>query len=204
MKRFTLFFLPILLGSFLNITAQHIEPVQITQGSISVFRVSPEPETIVASWSIGGDNASSISTHSPFRIGTMPTFFSNRQAANAIFVVEPSTETRGDMHYSSVGFINVPLAFADAPLSTRFEIRFDDFRVPKFPKTGPPNNAEIIVPFTVTGRVSAFGLQPTPYAILSVNGSGRARLIFSRLNNGGQRVKLTYAFFGFGTQAPQG
>lgn len=104
--------------------------------------------------------------------------------------------------YYTVSFSNIFLAQPENPLSTHFEIRLDDFRVPKFPKNGSPGDMEIIVPFTVTGRVSAFSSSPTPYIVLPVNGSGRARLKFSRLNNNWQRVQLTNAFFGFGTQSP--
>lgn len=203
MKLFKLFFLLILFGSFFNVMAQPVEPMQITQGSIQVSRHPfPELQQIATEWSIGGSNSSSALTSNWYRNGTMPTFFSNRQAANYIYVIEPSVEARGTIVYYTVSFSNVLLAQAENPLSTRFEIRLDDFRVPKFPKTGSPSDMEVIVPFTVTGRVSAFSLNPTPYIALPVNGSGRARLKFRRLNNGGQRVQLTNAFFGFGTQAP--
>jgi len=204
MKLFKLFFLLVLFGSFLNIMAQPVEPMQITQGSIQVSRHPFYPEQQIATeWSIGGSNSYSLLTSNPYRIGTMPTFFSNRQAANYIYVIEPSVEARGTIHYYTVTSSNTLLAHPNnQPLSTRFEIRLDDFRVPKFPKTGSPSDVEVIVPFTVTGNVSSFSLNPTPIIVLPVNGSGRARLKFRRLNNGGQRVQLTNAFFGFGTQSP--
>lgn len=203
MKLFKLFFPLILFGAFLNVAAQQVEPMQITQGSIQVSRHPfPELQQIATEWSIGGSNSSSALTSNWYRIGTMPTFFSNRQAASYIYVIEPSTEARGTIVYYSWSCTNCLLAQPENPLSTRFEIRLDDFRVPKFPKIGSASDVEVIVPFTVTGRVSAFSLNPTPLIALPVNGSGRARLKFRRLANGGQRVQLTNAFFGFGFQAP--
>ena len=181
MKPFKLFFLLILFGASLNVMAQQAEPMQITQGYIQVSRHPFYPEEQIATeWSIGGSNSYSFLTGNPYRIGTMPTFFSNRQVANYIYVIEPSTEARGTIAYYTVSFSNILLAQAENPLSTRFEIRLDDFRVPKFPKNGSSDDVEVIVPFTVTGNVSAFSQSPTPYIVLPVNGSGRARLKFSR------------------------
>jgi hypothetical protein len=204
MKLFKSFFLLILFGSFLNITAQPVEPMHITQGSIQVSRHPyPELQQIATEYSIAGSNSSSALTSNWYRTGTMPTFFSNRQAANYIYVFEPSTEARGTIIYYSWSCSNCLLAHQDnQPLSTRFEIKLDDFRVPKFPKTGTAEDVEVIVPFTVTGQVSVFSLNPIPNAVLPVNGSGSARLKFRRLNNGGRRVQLINAYFGFGTQFP--
>lgn len=102
MKLFKLFFLLILFGSVLSIVAQQVEPMQITQGSIQVYKHPfPELQQIAAEWSIGGSNSSSYLTDNPYRIGTMPTFFSNRQTANYIYVIEPSREARGIINYYS-------------------------------------------------------------------------------------------------------
>ena len=202
MKLFKLFFLFILFGQFLNVTAQQVEPMQITQGYIRSFKTASEPDRIDVQWAIGGANSSSSISSNDVQPGTMPALFSNRLATNYIYVIEPWAEARGFIQYYSWSCANCLVAQAGNLLSTRFEIRLDDFRVPKFPKNGPSDDVEIIVPFTVTGRVSAFGSSPTPYIALPVNGSGRARLKFSRLNTGWQRVQLTNAFFGFGTQAP--
>ena len=169
MKLFKLFFLLILFGSVLNIVAQQVEPMQITQGSIRVYRHPfPQLQQIATEWSIGGSNSSSSLTSNWFRVGTMPTFFSNRLAANYIYVIEPSTEARGIIVYYTWSCTNCLLAQSENPLSTRFEIRLDDFRVPKFPKLGSPSDIEVIVPFTVTGRVSAF--KSKPYAHYRLTG----------------------------------
>jgi hypothetical protein len=204
MKLYNLIVWLFLFSAVLNVAAQQVEPKQIDQGSIQISKYSSVPETeINVTWAFSGNSFSSSLTSGPRRPGVMPTLLANRPLANYTIIAEPSDEARGNIVYHTVSFTNSLLWRQSEPLSTRFELKLDNFRVPRFPKVDPPAYIDVYVPFTMTGRVSSVGLEGTPpYIVIPVTGSGQARLRFQRIAGAWQRVQLTNAYFSFSPTAP--
>lgn len=200
MKFPKLTFLFILLNVSLSVAAQ----TQITQGRFEVSRrlLDPPPQNLI-NWTVGDGNFfSSLSQHYQSRKDI--SFFSNQLIAGYTYVIEPSPEARGVVAIHTVACKGAPLAHPNQPLSTRLEMSLGTFRAPKFAKiSSPPNFVEMIVPFTLTGRVSCLsGSEGQLGFTVPVTAAGNARLRFIRNINGWRRVTLTSAYFGIGTDSP--
>jgi hypothetical protein len=200
MKMFKLTFLFILFNAVLTVAAQ----TQLTAGRFEVSRrlLDPPPQNII-DWTIGDGNFfSSLDQHYQSRKDI--SFFSNQQVTGYTYVIEPSPEARGVVAIHTAACKGAPLAHPNQPLSTRLEMSLGTFRAPKFPKISSQTNfVEIIVPFTLAGRVSCLsGSEGQLGFTVPVTAAGNARLRFIRNINGWRRVTLTSAYFGIGTSSP--
>ena len=181
----------------LTVTAQ----TQITQGSIGVSSrpyTYPSPGTSTV---LGFRNNLVVIFNDQTSSAALP-FFSNRTVLGLTYAIQPASTTRGDILQNGSGCVNLFFTHPNVPLSTRLDISFADFRVPKFPKSSTQNSVEVIVPFTMTGRVSCVSGGGDFILSIPVTGAGNARLRFTRVDSNWKRVYLTYTNYEFGTSSP--
>jgi hypothetical protein len=195
--RFVLFIA--LFGAALSVAAQPETP--ITQGSIQVLS---DPYTVAAPkinlrFSFSQNINAGITSTGPIGGSALP-FTSNQAMSGFTYTLAAPPTAQGTLD-TCIGW----LAHPDQPLSTQLTIKLGDFRIPNFPKApwNPNQIVEIIVPFTMTGRISCLGDTGGISRTNQVSGEGRARLRFKRVDTFyWRRVYLTDAFYGFGTSAP--
>lgn len=200
MKLLKLTFLFILFNAALTVTAQ----TQLTAGTFEVSRrlQDPPPQNII-DWRVGNGNFfSDLNQHYQSRKDI--SFFSNQQITGYTYVIVPSPEARGVVAINGGSCKGAQMAHPNQPLSTRLEMSLGAFRAPKFAKiSSQPSFVEMIVPFTLTGRISCLtGTEGELAFTIPVTAAGNARLRFIRNINGWKRVTLSRAYFGIGIDSP--
>jgi len=197
MKLIKIIFFIVLFNLALTVTAQ----TPITQGSIQVSS-SPYTHPSQSISTVLGFTNNLVVRFNDQTSGTALPFFSNRTVTGFTYTIQPASTTRGDILQNGSGCVNLFFTHPNVPLSTRLDFSLADFRVPKFPKSSTQNSAEIIVPFTMTGRVSCVSGSGDFILTILVTGAGNARLRFTRVDSNWKRVYLTYTNYEFGTSSP--
>jgi len=203
MKLIKITFLIVLLILPFTASAQ----ITLTSGTIEVYSSNNEAVNPTETQKRFGISSSPVGFQAFSNYGReiepLLSFFSNRLVSGAKYNFTISPEARGSIIHGASGSScqNFALSHPNQPLSTQFEISFADFQTPKFRK-GSSAIIEVIVPITMTGRVSC--VVPEDGGLAGsrvVNGTGNARLRFKSgvIYN---RVHVVDALYRFGLSAP--
>jgi len=195
-----LFILPFTVSAQITLTSGEIRVYSPSYFLPSNVPVSPT-ETVKYFGLASTSKGFQTSSNNDRRIEPLLSFFSNRSVSGAKYNITFSPEARGSIIYGNSSCQNFALSHPNQPLSTQFEISFADFQTPKFKKASS-EITEIIVPITMTGRVSCVVSEDGQLAgSRLVNGTGNARLRFKSgvIRN---RVHVVDALYRFGISAP--